>query len=213
MRISAAVFPEWFVCVFLLCFIAVMIDEKEELTRDDIKMLVLLPLSIVFGWLLFTTNNFALYCVYMILSCVCAIYYLYPAMKSYQAYAKFRKPNLMDSFTYKYKYLLLQRKATILICLSFIIILFPAWYFVQMFGFISNAFLHSAFMISSCFSKIIFASLCIDAHLEISSPSVVLMAHEVRMNSSRRAFLRYRKIDFNTLEYTEYIIFIVLYYF
>ena len=190
-RISAAVFPEWFVCVFLLCFIAVTNDEKDELTRDDIKMLAMLPLSIVFGWFLFTTSNFVHYCVYMILSCACAMYYLYPVIKTYRALAQFRKPILMDSFSYKYKYLLAQRKTTIFICLSFIVVLFPAWYFAQMFGFISNAYLHSALMISSCFSKVIFASLCIDAHLEISSPSAVLMTHEIRMNSSRRSFLRY----------------------
>ena len=89
------------------------------------------------------------------------------------------------------KLLLASRKVTLITCIAALFPLFPVAYILRWYDYFDDNLLFAAFMLLSAGTKVVYASLCMDAHLEVSHPAIGLIDAEKFSNTSRRAFIRY----------------------
>lgn len=92
---------------------------------------------------------------------------------------------------YQRRILLASRKATLSHCVGYLFPVFPLLYFLRLTDFINDDVYFVGILFASAFTKVLFASLCMDAHLEVSHPAIALIDAENFAHTSRRAFLRY----------------------
>ncbi len=189
-----ALWPEWIVTVPLLLFIALTCDDRPHLSNADQKILLASIIAMCCGGLLQCTRTKFMAAVILgtgfmtISGCIIAWYQATQDKKDLliQSKSKTSRRGAVER-----KLLLASRKATLTSCLAILTPLFPMIYISKVLGFIDNDILFAAFMFFGSATKVYFASLCMDAHLEVSHPVVALIDAENMSNTSRRAFLRY----------------------
>jgi len=157
--------------------------------------------AIFFGFLCVTTNNFYIYWTYMMLSSVSFLYGDYCMVVLLAADQKRLKDssrerdssnsNLEESVVDRYSFLLANRRIVLFKTMLYLFKLFPVVYYLRMASLLDDNMTHTLMMLSSICTKVIFVSLCMDAGLEVTDPSILLYLQEVKANETRRAFLRY----------------------
>lgn len=190
----ASIWPEWMVSVPLIAFIALSVDDKPYLSKKDLSHIVSLHLCILFGALLQTTQNIILSYVYLLCSCIfCvpSVLIVLQARKDLRILLAKSLGNESKKGALERLILLASRKATLSYCIGCLFPVFPLIYFLKYIDLIDNDVVFVGFMFTSAFTKILFASLCMDAHLEVSHPAIALIDAEKFSHTSRRAFLRY----------------------
>jgi len=192
--VPSGTWPEWFSSVPIIVYICLSIDVKDSMTVSDKAILASTFGMILTGGLLATTRSLVLYCIYMSASCMClfSLYWLF--------YKSYKNLNLIIETTswlqqntseYNLRLLLAKRKRTLTFILCLLFPLFPVSYFLALFQLIDADTTYVCILLSSCLTKILFASLFCDAHQEVSHPAFMQLELERASNLSRRAYLRY----------------------
>ncbi|RYH23060.1 HAMP domain-containing histidine kinase [archaeon] len=124
------------------------------------------------------------------LFCAPSLYMVYTTYQELQLVVQ-RATNQSRRGVYQRKVLLASRKATLGFGLGVLLPVFGVIYFCAIQKVFSPDLTYVAFNTYSAFTKVFFASLCMDAHLEISHPAIGFIDKENFSSASRRAFLRY----------------------
>lgn len=96
-----------------------------------------------------------------------------------------------DNGLQKYLKLIASRRLSLSFCMILSFTAFPALWFLRANELIDDSILAAGFEISSAVAKIMFTSLCTDAHMEVSHPAIAQLSEEQKSHAARRAFLRY----------------------
>lgn len=190
----AVIWPEWSISVPLLIFIIVSIDDKPYLNYDDVLAVVSLHLCIVCGALLQYTSCTVISSGLLVFSCLFFLPCLVLMWKSSSELNSLLKMSMESEAkrgSFQRRILLASRKATLSTCVGLLFPAFPCLYFLRCQGLLNDDLFLVLTMFASGFTKLCFASLCMDAHLEVSHPAFALIDAENFANTSRRAFLRF----------------------
>jgi signal transduction histidine kinase/CheY-like chemotaxis protein len=190
----AVIWPEWSISVPLLIFIIVSIDDKPFLSYDDVLAVISLHLCIVCGALLQYTTSTVISTGLLVFSCLFFLPCLFLMWKSsceLNALLKMSMASEAKRGLFQRRILLASRKATLSMCVGLLFPAFPVLYFLRFQGLLNDDLFLVLTMFASGFTKLCFASLCMDAHLEVSHPAFALIDAENFANTSRRAFLRF----------------------
>eukprot|EP01033_Poteriospumella_lacustris_P016855 gene16855-12065_t len=190
----AVIWPEWSISVPLLIFIIVSIDDKPYLSYDDVLAVISLHLCIVCGALLQYTSSTIVSAGLLVFSCLFFLPCLFLMWKSSCELNSLLKMSMVSEAKrglFQRRILLASRKATLSMCVGLLFPAFPGLYFLRFQGLLNDDLFLVLTMFASGFTKLCFASLCMDAHLEVSHPAFALIDAENFANTSRRAFLRF----------------------
>ena len=158
------------------------VDDKPILATSDNLIIASLFGCITFGALLQTTTDVGLTYVYLGLSCLFCLACPYLMVRSYFELSEIMSNSSRSRRSTKGKYqrrvLLASRKFTLSACIGLLFPIFPVLYFLRVSHIISDAQGYTATAAASAFVKVLFASLCMDAHLEVSHPAVALIDAE-----------------------------------
>lgn len=190
----AVIWPEWSISVPLLIFIIVSIDDKPYLSYDDVLAVISLHLCIVCGALLQYTNSVILSAGLLVFSCLFFLpcpFLVWKSSRELNAVLKMSMESEAKRGSFQRRILLASRKATLSMCVGLLFPAFPCLYFLRLQGVLNDDLFLVLTMFASGFTKLCFASLCMDAHLEVSHPAFALIDAENFANTSRRAFLRF----------------------
>ena len=189
----AVTWIEWIVCVPLLGYIVVTTKLQSRLDREDQIIIFGLFICILMGSLLQTTDNLFLSVTYLFFSSVSVTVVFITVYQSQNEIVNILKSrnDFQNKDDFGYHFLNATRRYSISCVFSVMMMSFPIVYYGRIFQVLSNDACHIGLILCSCFSKILFASVIVDTHLEVASPLVKLLAENIAINSSRRKFLRY----------------------
>lgn len=185
---------EWSLAVPLIAFITLSVDDKPFLPNEDIASVISLHLCILCGAIIQADVGQMWGAILLLASCIFCLpcfYMVWRSSKELDDLLTMSMGNEKKRGLYQRRILLASRKATLSMCLGYLFPVFPMLYFLRNGQIIDDSFYVGALMFASSFTKIMFSSLCMDAHLEVSHPSFALIDAENFSNTSRRAFLRY----------------------
>lgn len=191
---AASHWPEWIVAVPLLVFIALSVDDKPSLSHTDWFIISSFFVCILSGFLLQTTSNVLLSKVLLtisLVSCTPCLLMIQQTQSKLMSVMKRSTENQFRRGFYERKILLASRKATLCLGLGLMLPAFGLIYILALSRVFSPETTWVAFNGLSAFTKLVFSSLCMDSHLEISHPAIGLIDAENFSSTSRRAFLRY----------------------
>lgn len=190
----AMIWPEWAISIPLMMFLSVSADDRPQLARQDSLSIASLFLCVLCGAMQQIISDRELAISFLVLSgvfCVPGFVLVWRANKNLEYVLK----KSMESDTirglYQRRILLASRKATLSTCIGCLFPALPVIYGLRVFYIINDDMFFISVMFASSFMKLCFASLCMDAHLEVSHPAIALLDAENFANTSRRAFLRY----------------------
>lgn len=189
-----ALLIEWIVTVPFLVFITVSVHDKPYLSRDDLLVVISQLLMMILCFLSSLTSSRLIRGISIAVCAMLALpffHFTYRAQIELQELLQKSHENLAKRGTLERKVLLASRKTTLATTLATLMPLFPLVYFFSSYQFLDASFTHVAFLFSSAFTKVFFASVCMDAHLEVSHPVIALIDAEKFAHTTRRAFLRY----------------------
>lgn len=172
----------------------VSVDLKVFYSTSEIWTVLNLYLCIIFGALTQLTTLQPLAAVFLTLS---SVFFMGSMITMIQIH--FTLDELIRQSAAKknnigyhaYLILTVKRKKSLIYCLWFLLPSFPALYFSVILNAITNDEFHVYLMIASCATKVVFCSLCTDAHMEASLPAVTSLIVEQKASLSRASFLRY----------------------
>jgi len=190
---------EWMTSVPVMVFITLSMDEKVTFTATDKALIFSLFLCIFFGSLISTTADVALATSYLAMSFTSFLSIFFMNWNSRKEFMDCisgeAELHLLKSFKtegfHQRKVLMKLRKLALTNCIANLFPFFPLIYLARVFNVIDDNITKVAFMCVSAFTKSYFASLCMDAHLEVSHSSVSLITAESMAHTSRREFLRF----------------------
>lgn len=191
-QMNAEIYPEWLATVPLLGFMAISVDGKTAFDFNDKVFLASLFLNIFFGGIrVFHVFHGELIGFYLCFSSFVAfLIFMYIAEVMIGECHKILSDNpFLPSNSFKVH--LASRKLLLLRFLTLLFPVFPLIYFLMLFHVIDANSGDALLMAASAISKMVFASLCTDAKLEITHPSAYANDMKTKLNMERRTFLRY----------------------
>ena len=191
-QLNAEIFPEWLASVPLLGFMAIAVDSKIKFNLNDKIFIGSLFFCILFGFMLVFKifHNPILSYLLMFLAVFSFGIFMYLAeVMIGEAYKVINDNPLLPSNSFKVH--LATRKILLIRFLTVLFPAFPAFYFLNMLKVLDANTTDAALMAMSAISKMVFASLCTDAKLEITHPSAYAQDIKNKLNIDRRIFLRY----------------------
>jgi hypothetical protein len=171
---------EWLSCVPLMCFTMVSLHRKNTMPKEDKTFVLSLWFCIVFGFAMVFTKNVAIGSFFCILSTLCCC-----GTTVVMVQQQFIPPLDILSKSHYLDLLENKRKKTLAEYIGVVFWIFPILYFAKMLDWIDNDLLSAGLVLGSCFTKVIFASLCMDAHLHVSHPSIAAFGAEKSKHCSR----------------------------
>lgn len=191
-QLNAEIYPEWLASVPLLGLMAISVDGKKSYDIRDKLFVTSLFCCILFGGLtvfkIFHSDSIA--SIFMFISCVSFGMFMYLAeIMIGECFTVLSENQFSPKNAFRVH--LASRKILLLRFLTVLFPVFPAIYLLMALKMIDSNTGDACLMGSSAISKLVFASLCTDAKLEITHPSAY--ANEIRnkLNAERRTFLRY----------------------
>lgn len=166
MASPAAQWIEWLVLVPLLQYVALAGEQKEQLDRFDITMLVLLVVMVLLGYAANWGVSLGV-CIFLILvSTVCLAlitlmtYFHHVMVEEKTSNVKFRSSNYLTAK-------MTIRKDKLLMQLNIILWYYPFVYLLGAVKLIDADLEFAAYMLGSMFGKVIFASLVVESHITV----------------------------------------------
>mmetsp|Transcript_26566 Transcript_26566/g.44412 ORF Transcript_26566/g.44412 Transcript_26566/m.44412 type:complete len:1010 (+) Transcript_26566:77-3106(+) len=193
-QMNAAHFPEWLVCVPLIAYTAASVDDKPNLSREEVVSLLCHFLCIAFGALAQASKDPLLCVIFLVLSSFCLVVTyssLFEVSAEYERLQRIASRNSRSRGLFESQLVLARRKLVLTRVIGYMFPIFPLIYGLAMYGFIDDNTTFAAFLIFSASTKITFATACMDACMEVSHPSQAQQEAEEFAKDSRRAFLRY----------------------
>ena len=174
---------------------AISVDTKVLYDFDDYMFVLSLFLTVLSGIIMQFIHYSQIWsCIMLFFACSFFTYSMYLAVMMIQKTNRFtHRPNLsgLNSAKATFKFEILARKRMLLRCLLCLLPIFPCLYFLSFFQIISSNTRISGLLIASALNKILFASLCTDARLEVTHPSIYFLDLEEKLAFEKRSFLRY----------------------
>ena len=190
----AAIWPDWIITLPLLVFITISVDDKPLFSKEDLLATAILLVGTVFQTFVIITNSG----IVAVGSLVLSTLLLSPvATIAYRSHVELEalllkiRENPSRKSLYERKTLLASRRATMSNFLALSTPFFPVIYYLRLFGLVDENLAYVGFLLASAFMKIFFASLCMDAHLEVSHPAIAQIDAEKLSHTTRKAFLRF----------------------
>lgn len=172
----------------------VSMDIKPGYKLEDFYIVLNNGLTIAFGALMQSTSS-KLWCnIWLIFSCLTfgiAMWFIYRSLTRLKDIIAEPTVIAQDNGYQDYAKLIAAKRLTLTYYFLSAFIIFPMLYFLRWFGLIDDDILFVSYLIASSSTKIIFATICTDAHMEVSHPSIALLVEEKKSHDARREFLRY----------------------
>ena len=192
-QMPAAHFSEWIVCVPLMAYICITADPTHSFNNLDVLIITGHFISILFGYAAQIAPNELLCCLLLFIACIGAL--AGPGLL-HLTNAEYRELHLNTvsgkwEGLYQRKLIVASRKRTLATVIFFLFPTFPSIYALRMMGVLDASQTFALFLMFSAFTKCCFAVVCMDAHLQVYHPSLVLLDAERIAKDSRLSFLRY----------------------
>lgn len=182
----------------LMVFITLSVDDKNELSTKEIFHILSMFLCIFFGSLILTSSSVEVAVIFLTasLSMSPSIFLMYADIfeEYIQVLRSVRDATPMSTqveVLFERRRTMKTRKLTLATSLCVLFPLFPMTYAASATNLISDDLTRVLFMLLGFFVKGFFSSLCMDAHLEVSVPSVSPIAAEAMIHTSKKEFLRF----------------------
>jgi hypothetical protein len=174
---------------------AVSVDTKATYDSDDYMFVFSLFLTVLCGVFMQIVNHSFIWTnMFLVLSSAFFIFSMYLAVAIIWKTKKFengRNLSGLNSARALFKSEVLARKRMLLTCLLCLLPLFPILYIISLLQIISSNTRIVALLIASALNKIIFSTLCTDARLEMTHPTIYFLDLEEKLAFEKRSFLRY----------------------
>jgi len=192
-QMPAGHFSEWIVCVPFMAYICISADPTHNFNNFDALILAGHFTSILFGYAAQMAPNEVLCSLFLLIASVGAL--SGPGLL-YLAHIEYRELQLNTvsgkwEGLYQRKLIFTSRKRTLAAVIFFMFPIFPSIYALRMMGVLDRSQTFVLFLSFSAFTKCCFAVFCMDAHLQVYHPSLVLLDAERIAKDSRLSFLRY----------------------
>ena len=202
----AAQWSEWLVCVPLMTYMIVSMEEKPGLTIADYTIIIFLFLSVLAGFLMNLPVTYGGGIFLFIIGCLCLLGVLLFVMKGRDVIVPISNDCLTnDQITTKKAHLLAQtNRRNNLIAL--IAIIFPLFPFINLLGWVhvlDRDQTAIGYVLVSLLAKLLFVSTLSDSQVHLTDSMDIQRQTERLTQDSRRDFLRYvfheLRIPLNTL--------------
>jgi hypothetical protein len=175
---------------------AISVDTKELYDYNDFMFILSLFLTILFAaFMQWVHQSFFITHLLLGLSCCFFMYSIYliviMIVNTYSTISHIPNLSNLNSARALFKSEVLARKRLLLTCLLCLLPIFPLIYFLTVFHMISNNHSIISYVIAGAFNKIIFASICTDARLEVTHPTIYFLDSQEKLAFEKRSFLRY----------------------
>lgn len=186
---------------------AISVDLKAEYDKDDVIYVSFLFATISLGILIqiFNQSGLITNILFMVASSLFSFSMYLGVRMIRKAKKQLRPSSVTSSYSAKDQFHnhVLRRKIMLLKCLLVLLPPFPIIYVLSMFHVISSNARDAVLLIASAVAKMLFASICTDARLEITHPSVYMLEVQEKANVEKRSFLRYifheMRVPLNTI--------------
>lgn len=196
---SAAQWSEWITCVPLMAYIAVAVEDKERLTRNDCCVITGLFLAVFSGALMnFHLESYAVGVFLFLFGCLSLVASFFVVRS-----LVIGGDNLFTGRIRDEDLVAATKKASLTRLIYIIFPTFPISYLFGYFGTIDRDELYVAFVLLSVTAKLLFVSALIDEQVSVTEKIKTRREAERMVNETRRSFLRYvfheLRIPLNTI--------------
>ena len=202
----AAQWSEWLVCVPLMTYMIVSMEQKPGLTLVDCMIIVLMGLSVLVGFLMNLSVSYGGGIFLFIVGCLSLVGVLLFVMKSSKSVVPTSNDHLTnDQITAKKFHLLAQtnRRNNLILSVALIFPLFPVIYLLGWVHVLDRDQVAIGYIMVSLLSKLLFVSTLLDAQVYLIDSMEIQQQTEKLAQDSRRDFLRFvfheLRIPLNTL--------------
>ena len=202
----AAQWSEWLVCVPLMTYMIVSMEEKPGLTITDYTIILLMGLSVLVGFLMNLPVTYGGGVFLFIIGCLCLMGVLLFVMKGHDDLVPTSNDYLTnDQITAKKYHLLAQsnRRNSLILLIGTVFPLFPLIYLLGWVHVLDRDQTAIGYVMVSLLSKLLFVSTLLDAQVHLTDSMEIQRHTEKMAQDSRRDFIRYvfheLRIPLNTL--------------
>lgn len=191
-KLPLAVWIDWLICVPLIAFMSIYIDDSTNMSRADIVMILSFAGSIVFGLAMASSEQNFSYFVFLTLSCGCL---LVAALTTYflqKAGAQNSISCDIDSQVRQELLLKISAKQKKLgICLLCVMPPFPVLYMLGIWHVLEAEQVYAGLIVTGYLSKSLFMWRACYIHAGLVDELTAKLANEVNASNARRDFLRF----------------------
>ena len=202
----AAQWSEWLVCVPLMTYMIVSMEQKPALTLGDYTIILLMGFSVLVGFLMNLPVTFGGGVFLFIFGCLCLIGVLVFVMKGRESVVPTSNDYLTnDQITAKKYQLLAQtnRRNNLTLLIATVFPIFPLIYLLGWIHILDRDQVAIGYIMVSLIAKLLFVSTLLDAQVHLTDSMEIQRQTEKLAQDSRRDFLRYvfheLRIPLNTL--------------
>lgn len=188
--LPASIWAEWLATGPLLYFITLSVVDKENLSYEDISVIITFWLTIVFGYLIVIDQPYWLACTWLILSCLVYGINIWQSILISRKSIAVNPESVQASDLQRLSENMAKKTNLVLVLTGIMPWIFVA-YLLALFRLIDSPTVIAIFLILSCATKGLFAAVTTDAHIQLLNPATRALIEERRANEARRAFLRY----------------------
>jgi signal transduction histidine kinase len=176
-------------------FIAICGDDKPFLSRGDIRIIFCFFCGLLFQFLLIFTKTENVSYLFLVLSFLLTIpvvvYVTYKSQAELEKLLVKIHDNPSRKSLYERRIFLASRRSAMAKFLAYAYPLFPIIYYLNILQVLSQEWTFVGLLLASAFTKICFATICMNSNLEVSHPAIILIDAEKFAQTSRKAFLRF----------------------
>ena len=205
----AAQWSEWLVCVPLMTYMIVTIDDKSSLSMSDYSIILLMGFSVLVGFLMNFRVSYGGGVFLFVFGCICLVGVLYFVIKAPHYHSilpntKMGHSNEEPNPYKKHRELgIATRRKALIILVAVLFPLFPIIYLLGWIHVLDRDQVAVGYVLVSVVSKLLFVNSLIDSQVYLSDSLEADRKIEKLAQDSRRDFLRYvfheLRIPLNTL--------------
>ena len=202
---TAAQWSEWLVCVPLMTYMIVTIDDKSDLSISDYTIILLMGFSVLVGFLMNFTVTYGGGIFLFVFGCLCLMGVLLFVIKAPHAIAPNSGPATeLQTTNKKHRDLgIATRRKALIVLVAILFPLFPIIYLLGWVLVLDRDQVAVGYILVSVMSKLFFVHALIDSQVYLLDSLEAYRKTEKLAQDSRRDFLRYvfheLRIPLNTL--------------